>query len=224
MKGKVKREMPFKRTKLQSTVYRCKFCNKNFPKMKGLIMHVTLSYSCISNAVKKFNEDQLLHEKEMNYKRTKEELDAEKRATTVSDTFFIDQKQERIPIDVSGESETVPEVITIEDNENILENKSESYINALHAETKLMKILHDANAPNYLYHKIIDWLQEVNESNVAIKDISKTRKSVLHKLEKLKPDAKENRPYQIKTFYQQNQNLNWLVSPCLISRSNCCHS
>ena len=97
----------------------------------------------------------------MKYKKPTEELDAERRATNLDETCFIAREPQRTPaqsIDVSTQSETVPEVITIEDNENVLENKSQSYINVLHAETKLMKILHDANAPNYLYSKIIDWL------------------------------------------------------------------
>ena len=47
-------------------------------------------------------------------------------------------------------------------------------------QTKLLKILNDANVPNYLYNKIIDWAVEAQQSNIDFGDLKKTRKRTLN--------------------------------------------
>ena len=41
----------------------------------------------------------------------------------------------------------------------------------VHYQTKLLKILNDANVPNYLYNKIIDWAVEAQQSNINFADM-----------------------------------------------------
>ena len=69
-----------------------------------------------------------------------------------------------------------------------------------------MKILHDANAPHFLFQQIIEWLQEVVQSKVAVTDLIWTRTGVIHQLEKKFPFLKENRPYQIRTALPTSTN------------------
>ena len=72
--------------------------------------------------------------------------------------------------------------------------------NGMYLQTKLMKILHDANAPHFLFQQIIEWLQEVVQSKVNVADLIRTRTGVIHQLEKTFPHLKENCPYQIRTL------------------------
>ena len=78
--------------------------------------------------------------------------------------------------------------------------------NGMFLQTKLMKILHDANAPHFLFQQIIEWLQEVVQSKVNVADLIRTRTGVIHQLEKTFPFLKENCPYQIKTALPTSTN------------------
>ena len=69
--------------------------------------------------------------------------------------------------------------------------------NGMFLQTKLMKILHDTNAPQFLFQQIIEWLGEVVQSKVNVADLIRTRAGVIHQLEKTFPFLKENCPYQI---------------------------
>ena len=48
----------------------------------------------------------------------------------------------------------------------------------VHHQTKLLKILNDANVPNYLYNKIIDWAIEAQHSNIDFADMKKQGKEL----------------------------------------------
>ena len=43
---------------------------------------------------------------------------------------------------------------------------------------KIFKILNDANVPNYLYNKIIDWAIEEQMSNIDFADMKKQGKEL----------------------------------------------
>ena len=78
--------------------------------------------------------------------------------------------------------------------------------NGMFLQTKLMKILHDANAPHFLFQQIIEWLGEVVQSKVNVADLIRTRAGVIHQLEKTFPFLKENCPYQIRTALPTSNN------------------
>ena len=78
--------------------------------------------------------------------------------------------------------------------------------NGMFLQPKLMKILHDANAPHFLLQQIIEWLGEVVQSKVNVADLICTRAGVIHQLEKTFPFLKENSPYQIRTALPTSNN------------------
>ena len=47
---------------------------------------------------------------------------------------------------------------------------------------KTLKILNDANVPNYLQNKIIDWAVKAKQSNIDFGDMKKTRKRTLNQI------------------------------------------
>ena len=46
-----------------------------------------------------------------------------------------------------------------------------------------MKILHNANAPNYLYQQNIEWAQEAQEADLSFYNVLKSRKGLIHQAE-----------------------------------------
>ena len=64
---------------------------------------------------------------------------------------------------------------------------------------KLMKILHKANAPNYLYQEIIEWAQEAQAADLAFFNELKSRKGLIHQAEHWMPYLKQNAPYTVPT-------------------------
>ena len=51
--------------------------------------------------------------------------------------------------------------------------------NEFYFKIKLMQILHDANAPNYLYQEIIEWDQEAQDANLSF-NVLKSRNGLIH--------------------------------------------
>ena len=47
----------------------------------------------------------------------------------------------------------------------------------VHHQTKLLKILNDANIPNYLYNKIVDWAIETQISNIDFADMKNKKRN-----------------------------------------------
>ena len=78
----------------------------------------------------------------------------------------------------------VPNSIAIRDNvSNNISTNPICFITTVHHQTKLLKILNDANVPNYLYNKIIDWTVEAQHSNIDLSNMKKTRKGTLNQIE-----------------------------------------
>ena len=60
-----------------------------------------------------------------------------------------------------------------------------------------MKILHNANTPNYLYQQIIEWAQEAQEADLSFYNMLKSRKGLIHQAENWMPYLKHNAPYMV---------------------------
>ena len=67
---------------------------------------------------------------------------------------------------------------------------------------KLMKILHNANAPNYLYQQIIEWAQEAQDAQLSFYNVLKSRKGLIHQAENWMPYLKQNAPYTVPTILE----------------------
>ena len=70
------------------------------------------------------------------------------------------------------------------------------YNENLYFQTKLLKILHNANVPHYVYNQIVEWAQEASQSKVSFLDLCKSRKGAVHQLEKWMPPALTSKPIE----------------------------
>ena len=69
-------------------------------------------------------------------------------------------------------------------------------------QTKLLKILNDANVPHNVYRKIIDWGIEVQKSNILFSHMMKTRKGIINHTERLMPWLQATKPKEVKILLE----------------------
>ena len=69
-------------------------------------------------------------------------------------------------------------------------------------QTKLLKILNDANVPHNVYRKIIDWAIEVQESKILFSHMMKTRKGIINHTERLMPWLQATKPKEVKILLE----------------------
>ena len=65
-----------------------------------------------------------------------------------------------------------------------------------------MRILHNANAPNYLYQQIIEWAQEAQDAQLSFYSVLKSQKGLIHQAENWMPYLKQNTPYTVPTILE----------------------
>ena len=87
---------------------------------------------------------------------------------------------------------------------SIPKNNSLCFTNTMHYQTKLLKILDDANTPHYLYREIIEWAIETQDAHVNFGDLIKTREGNISHIEKLLPWLKSTAPYIVTTNLKTN--------------------
>ena len=196
------------RSKFAVIIYTCpdKTCGACFKTERGLAAHFGRSPTCANAGLKLLELNPVLNTSQQNIQ-----------SNNASETILE-------PTEMSvAEYESDEGIELVDDNEDDHEDQgeydditstndqnesssvssppeSQCFVDSLYFQTKLLKILHDANAPHYLYQKIIEWAQEMDRSEVAFEMLIKTRKGLIHKLEEFMPHMKYNSPYQVKTL------------------------
>ena len=89
-----------------------------------------------------------------------------------------------------------------EDDNAYASNSGYCFGNEFYFQIKLMKILHNANAPNYLYQEVIEWAQEAQQANLSFFNVLKSRKGLIHQAENWMPYLKQNAPYTVPTILE----------------------
>ena len=69
-------------------------------------------------------------------------------------------------------------------------------------QTKLLKVLDDANAPHYLYKHIIEWATEAKDSKLNFSHMMKTRKGIMKHTERLMPWLQATRPKEVEILLE----------------------
>ena len=69
------------------------------------------------------------------------------------------------------------------------------YTETMYYQTKLLKILDDANVSHDLYKKIIEWVIEAQLSNIKFSDLKKTRNGAIAEITKFMPWLQSTVPY-----------------------------
>ena len=88
------------------------------------------------------------------------------------------------------------------ENNNTNDDRGYCFGNEPYFQIKLMKTLHNANAPNYLYQQIIEWAQEAQEADLSFYNVLKSRKGLIHQAKNWMPYLKHNAPYTIPTILE----------------------
>ena len=79
------------------------------------------------------------------------------------------------------------------------------YTNTMYYQTKLLKILDDANVSHDLYKKIIEWVIEAQVSNIKFSDLKKTRNGSIREIIKFMPWLQSTAPYIEEALLQTNR-------------------
>ena len=69
------------------------------------------------------------------------------------------------------------------------------YTNTMYYQTKLLKILDDANVSHDLYKIIIEWVIEAQMSNINFNYLKKTRNGAIREITKFMPWLQSTAPY-----------------------------
>ena len=88
---------------------------------------------------------------------------------TTDDEYTNDKKQSKLNASININithfvNSNIP--ITSNFNNSPYSIQSTPYTDTMYAETKLLKILNDANTPNYLFQQIMNWARESQQKNI----------------------------------------------------------
>ena len=100
----------------------------------------------------------------------------------------------------------------LEDHENTVETIDNTpsnllcYTETMYYQTKLLKILDDANVSHDLYKKIIEWAIKAQTSNIKFSDLKKTRDGAIGEIIKFMPWLQSTIPYIKEVLLETNGN------------------
>ena len=187
-----------------------KTCDKYFKTERALAAHFGRSPSCANVFAKQIKNEACLMVAEQQSKAMLPggHLDA----TELSVTSIHSESSSNVACNVSTESEldsddnVLPANVNNGTEESNIEAQQPSeyesinpqcFSDSLYYQTKLLKLLHDANAPHFLFQEIIEWVQEMHESRVPVELLTKTRSSLIHQLENWMPHMQRCKPHQV---------------------------
>ena len=162
------------------------FCNKTFKSQSGLTRH----YLNKANGCYKSNEQT----KEINETNQQPGIEPDD-CMDPRNFFFEDDNQFSFENDDNESIGNLPDSSTLVNNEiqdsiqeqgrlHWIRHYGITFTDTMNAETKLLKILNDANTPHYLFKDMLNWATETNQSGTISGSTSLTRKSAVAKLEK----------------------------------------
>ena len=93
---------------------------------------------------------------------------------------------------------------TIETMDNTPSNPV-CYTETMYYQTKLLKILDDANVSHDLYKKIIEWIIKAQLSNIKFSDLMKTRNGAIGEIIKFMPWLQSTVPYIEEVLLETNR-------------------
>ena len=166
-------------------------CGKTFSTERGLSLHFAHNPHC---AVVSFK---LLQSRAMAKIAAKQHHLQNSQTTASYDcdpTYLSDNN----PID-HDEYNILPD--SIDDNQSTQDSQEPNetfgsvFTQQMVHQTELLKILDEANAPHFLYSKIIEWVKQVKSSKVDVMNLIATRAGIIKQLENFIPDIKQVRPF-----------------------------
>ena len=189
-----------------------KTCVKCFKTERGLSGHLAKSPGC-AKALTKFayclpvgtnisqsqTETALETNADSSQELQSESEEPDDGAVNLIDIDNTSDNQESINIDLADDNNG-------NNNMEISIDNTICYTNEMLHQTKLMKILNDANAPLFLYQQIVEWAIETQESGTQFRDITKTRQGYINQMEKWMPTLKANAPYTVQAILETNTN------------------
>ena len=183
-----------------------------FTQKKGLATHLSKSKSCI-DALKKQMICQTIDWKGLVSINMQPNLSSNTSlpADIVFEADQSDDDATDILVDVASDdsqestvhSDEQSTVETVPDVDEELDTPT-CYNKALYHQLKLAKILEDANAPHFLYQKIIEWAIAVETSTLTFSDVLKTRTGLINALERWMPNVEANAPEVVTTSLSTN--------------------
>ena len=211
-----------RKTKLAAVTFKCpdKKCNKYFKTEKGLAAHFGRSPLCANVFAKQIKDEasMLVAKQHSALTLAEANLDATELSTALIDTdssgdaeSFEGSSSGTQGSDEHSTNNSLDGGYNQTDEDPIIyeHNHMECFSDALYFQTKLLKILDDANAPHFLFQQIIEWVQEMHLSKVPVELLTKTRASLINQLENWMPHMRNCKPKQVDVLLPTASNPQW---------------